>query len=149
MSTSTGAVRDEAVTDRSITPFWHRSRWPQARAQKFRQAAFVYLHVALLYEVGVYVIGTHGGLPDRFGPPVLWLAAGGTVAALNFAGLYWWQNAWFSRLIWLIHAGRLPWAMNGAFFANPDARLDPGLYQFALIVILINLWMLARASWDL
>jgi hypothetical protein len=27
-----------------------RVDWPEARARKFKQAAFVYLHVAILYE---------------------------------------------------------------------------------------------------
>ena len=116
---------------------------------KFRQAAFVYLHVALLYEVGVYLIGRHFGLPTRFGPPAMWLAIGGTVSGSIFAGLYWWRNVWLVRVVWAIQAGRLVWAMNGAFFLKADAPLDPALYRFAVVVILVNLWMLVRAGWDL
>jgi hypothetical protein len=150
MNTSSGARREEAVTtDSSIARFFRRHRWPDARVRKFRQAAFVYLHVALLYEIGVYVIGTHGGLPTRFGPYAMWLAIGGAVSGAIFAGLYWWRSAWLARIVFVIHAGRLSWAMNGAFFSGPEARLDPALYKFALVVILINLWMLARAGWDL
>jgi hypothetical protein len=77
------------------------------------------------------------------------MAIGGAVAGSIFAGLYWWQNVWLARAVWLIQAGRLSWAMNGAFFPGADARFDPALYQFALLVILVNLGMLARAAWDL
>ena len=44
-----------------------------ARARKFRQAAFVYLHVAILYEAAAYVMWREELLPARFGPPWLWL----------------------------------------------------------------------------
>ncbi len=98
--------------------------------------------------MGVYVIGQQGLLPTRFGPPAMWLAIGATVAFAIFAGLYWWRNAWLARIVWFIHAGRLPWAMGGAFFGG-EGGLPTTLYGFAMIVILINLWMLARAGWDL
>ena len=109
----------------------------------------MYLHVALLYEIGVYLIDARGGLPTEFGPPAMWMAIGGTVAGAIFAGLYWWQNVWLVRIVWASQAGRLVWAMGGAFFRKDDTPLGPALYQFALVVILINLCTLARAGWDL
>ena len=124
--------------------------WPDARVRKFRQAAFVYLHVGLLYEAAVWAMREHEGmLPTRFGPLALWLVVGAAVTALVFAGLYWWQNAWVARGVWIIHAGRLPWAINGGLLADGGARFPPAFYVAALVVILVNLWMLARAGWDL
>lgn len=122
--------------------------WPEPRARKFRQAAFVYLHVAILYESAVWVMMRSGMAPVRFGPPALWLVLGAVVGVGVAALLYWWQNVWFARIVWLVHGGRLPWVINGAFFAEA-ARLPPSFYLTALVVIVINLWMLARAGWDL
>ena len=44
---------------------------------------------------------------------------------------------------------RLPWLIGGAFFPLADARLPPSFYLVALVVVMVNLWMLARAGWDL
>ena len=79
------------------------------RAAKFRQAAFVYLHVAVLYEATAYAMWRSGRLPvSRLGPPWLWLILGALIAGAVFVGLYRWQNPWFARLIWVVHAARLP-----------------------------------------
>lgn len=43
--------------------------WPPERVAKFRQAGFVYLHVAILYEAAVYAMLQAGTLPLRIGPP--------------------------------------------------------------------------------
>ena len=44
---------------------------------------------------------------------------------------------------------RLP-LIGGAFFASPDTlTLSCVLPGTALVVVVINLWMLARAGWDL
>ena len=119
------------------------------RATKFRQAAFVYLHVAVLYEAAGLAMMRRGMLPSRFGPPWIWLLAGAAVAALVFVGLYRWQNAWFARAVWAIHGLRIPALVTGAFFAEEPARMPPAFYLTALVVVVINLWMLARAGWDL
>lgn len=116
---------------------------------KFRQAAFVYLHVALLYEAAVYAMLGRGVLPTRFGPAWMWLVLGAVVAGGVFVGLFRWQNVWFARGVWAIHALRLPALIKGAFFAGADARMPPGFYIMAIVVVMINLWMLARAGWDL
>jgi hypothetical protein len=119
------------------------------RATKFRQAAFVYLHVAILYEAAALAMMDRDMLPSRFGLPWIWLVAGAVVAALVFVGLYRWQNAWFARAVWAIHGLRIPALVSGAFFAEQPARMPPGFYLTALVVVMINLWMLARAGWDL
>jgi hypothetical protein len=119
------------------------------RETKFRQAAFVYLHVAILYEAAAYVMWRHGLLPSRFGPPLMWLVLAAVVTAVVIWGLLKWQNAWFARAVWLLHGLRLPALINGAFFAGAEARVVPAFYITAMVVVLINMWMLARAGWDL
>ncbi len=125
-----------------------KQEWPQQRATKFRQAGFVYLHVALLYEAAAYGMLRSGLLPERFGSPWIWLGAGALVTAFIFVGLYRWQNVWFARVIWAMHGLRLPKLVQGAFFAAPAAVTPPAFYITAIMVVLINLWMLARAGWD-
>jgi type IV secretory pathway TrbD component len=119
------------------------------RSTKFRQAAFVYLHVAILYEAAAYAMWRAGRLPHTtMGPPQLWLLLGGVVAGLVFLGLLRWQNVLFVRAIWLVHGLRLPTLVHGAFFPSVGA-LPPAFYLTAMVVVMINLWMLARAAWDL
>lgn len=119
------------------------------RAIKFRQAAFVYLHVAILYEAAAYGMWRAGRLPaTRLGPPTLWLALGAFVAGLVFVGLLRWQNLLFARVVWVVHGLRLPSLIQGAFFAGAGA-LPPAFYLTAILAVMINLWMLARAAWDL
>ncbi len=117
--------------------------------EKFRQAGFVYLHVAILYEAAVYAMLQAGTLPTRFGPPVAWLIAGAAVAAVGFVGLYRWRNVWFARILWVLNGARTPALIGGAFFAAPDRVTPSTFYLTALVVVVINLWMLARAGWDL
>lgn len=120
------------------------------RGRKFRQAAFVYLHVGLLYEYSVYAMWRAGRIGDVPGHPLAWLAAGAAVVALVFAGLWRWQNPWFARGIWAIHGMRLPALIEGAFLRPiGEGAVPPGFYLVAILVILVNLWMLARAGWDL
>ena len=122
-----------------------------ARSAKFRQAAFVYLHVAILYEAGAYAMWRLGLLPNTRwgGPPGLWLIIGPVVAGAVFVGLLRWQNVWFARVIWLIGAGRLPTLIHFAFVTTDTGVLAPSLYLTAIVAVVINMWMLARAAWDL
>jgi hypothetical protein len=120
-----------------------------ARTRKRRQAAFVYLHVALLYEFVVFVLWRQGLLPESRGPGWVWLLAGAAITAAVVAGLWYWRNVWFARAIWALHALRLPALIGGAFFPPPDAVIPPGLWAMAIPIVLVNLWMLARAGWDL
>jgi hypothetical protein len=118
------------------------------RTAKFRQAAFVYLHVGLLYEAVVLSLARAGLLPVDRGPAWMWLAIGAVILAVVFWGLWSWQNAWFARVIFGLHALRLP-ALIEAAFLQEGGVLPPSFYAVALLVVLVNLWMLARAGWDL
>jgi hypothetical protein len=121
-----------------------------ARAAKFRQAAFVYLHVAMLYEAAAYAMWRANVLPSsRLGPAWLWLILGGVVGLAIFFGLLRWQNVTFTRVIWALHALRLPALVKGAFITSIQSPMPRAFYVTALVVVMINLWMLARAAWDL
>ena len=120
-----------------------------SRRRKFRQAAFVYLHVGVLYEAWVLEMSRRGLLAESRGPVWLWLGLGALIVALVFWGLWSRQNAWVARVIWAIGVFRLPPLMGGAFFPLAAAWLPPSFYLVALVVVIVNLWMLARAGWDL
>lgn len=120
-----------------------------ARARKFRQAAFVYLHVAILYEAAAYAMWRHGLLPSGRGPAWMWLLFGALMAAAIFVGLLRWQNVIFARVVWVIHGLRLPSLIGSAFVVSAESGLTRGFYVMAIVVVVINLWMLARAAWDL
>jgi len=127
----------------------------EARVRKFRQAAFVYLHVGLLYLAAVWVMAGIGLIPAERGPVWVWMVMGVGILAVVVWGLWSWQNVWFARAIWALHALRLPALIEGAFFrsAQEAGAADPAIpssfYLTALVVVLVNLWMLARAGWDL
>lgn len=120
-----------------------------ARRRKFRQAAFVYLHVGILYEAGVWVLWQRGVIGDERGPVELYLFLGAVILGAIFWGLWSWRNRWFARAVWAVHALRVPALLEGSFLPVPDSSLPPSFYLGALAVVLINLWMLARAGWDL
>lgn len=119
------------------------------RSARYRQAAFVYLHVGLLYEAAVWSMAGTGALPADRGPVWVWLAVGAAITAFVFWGLWSWQNRWFARTIWALHALRLPALLEGAFFPAAESSLRPGFYLTALVVVIVNLGFLARAGWDL
>ncbi|MGH8436217.1 MAG: hypothetical protein ACRERX_17445 [Pseudomonas sp.] len=121
----------------------------EARGQKFRQAAFGYLLVGLLYESSVWVIWRNGLLPGTRGPVFLWLLLGAGIVALVVRLLWQKRNPWIPRVIFGLHSLRLPTLIGGAFFPAGDARIPPAFYGAALVVVLVNLWLLARAGWDL
>lgn len=120
-----------------------------ARRRKFRQAAFVYLHVGVLYEAAVLAMSRRELLAERLGPTWIWLGLGALIVALVFWGLWSRQNAWLARVLWALGVFRLPPLIGGAFFPIAAARLPPSFYLVALVVVTVNLWMLARAGWDL
>ena len=120
-----------------------------SRRRKFRQAAFVYLHVGVLYEATVLKMSQRGLVAERLEPAWLWLCLGALIVALVFWGLWSRQNAWVARVIWALGVLRLPPLIGGAFFPLAGARLPPSFYLVALVVVIVNLWMLARAGWDL
>jgi hypothetical protein len=119
------------------------------RARKFRQAAFAYLHVGILYEFAVLEVARAGLLPDGRGPLWMWMLVGAAIVAVIFWGLWSPQLVWLARLVWVAHALRLPALISGAFFPAETAGIPPSFYLVALVVVLANLWMLARAGWDL
>jgi hypothetical protein len=119
---------------------------PAPRQVKFRQAAFVYLHVTVLYEATA-LMAWREGLLHR-GPPVLWLAGGLLVGVGISYALLRWQNVWLARAVWLSNAARLPTLIKQAFLAEAAGTLTRSFYLTALVVIVINMWMLARAGWD-
>jgi hypothetical protein len=120
------------------------------RATKFRQAAFVYLHVAILYEAFAYAAWRANMLPSsRLGPGWLWIPLGAVVAGIVFVGLLRWQNPIFARVVWAVHALRLPGLMGYAFIPTTEGAMTRAFYVTAIVVVTINLWMLARAAWDL
>jgi hypothetical protein len=120
------------------------------RDTKFRQAAWVYLHVGILYEAAAFSMAREGLLPTGgLGPPWVWLVAGAAVALVIFWALLKWKNRWFARAVWAVHALRLPALISGAFLRGTDGQIDPSFYLTALVVVLINLAFLARAGWDL
>lgn len=134
-----------------MTPLFKPAAHDAARARKFRQAAFVYLHVAVLYEAAVYAMWRGGALPPTrmMGPVWIWLLVGAAVAGAIFLGLLRWQNVLFARVVWVIQALRLPALIGSAFITTATLGVTRGFYVTALVVVVINLWMLARAAWDL
>ena len=119
------------------------------RTRKFRQAAFAYLHVGILYEAGVVVLARRGLIPPGRGPLWVWLLLGALIVAAISWGLWVRQSRWLARIVWALHALRLPALLEGAFFAEPAGAIPGSFYLTALVVVLLNLWMLARAGWDL
>ena len=120
------------------------------RDRKFRQAAFVYLHVAVLYEAAAFAMAQNGVLPTgRLGSPWLWLVIGAAIALLVFWGLLRWRNPWVPRAVWAVHSLRLPALISGAFLRGQDGMIAPSFYLTAIVVVVINLAFLARAGWDL
>ena len=121
--------------------------------RKLRQAAFVYLHVGVLYEGAVYAMARRGILvarpAERLAPAWLWLATGAAIVALVFWLLWSRESVWTARVIWFLGLFRIPALIEGAFFPGPGAMVPPGFYLVALAVVLLNLWALARAGWDL
>ena len=120
-----------------------------ARAARFRQAAIVYLHYAILYLAGAWALYERGLFPEPRGPAWIWFAAGIAIAGIVVWGLWWWQNPWFARAIWLLVALRLPTLVEGAFLGGAIEGIPSTLYLAAAVVVLINLGALARAAWDL
>ena len=59
--------------------------------------------------------------------------------------------AWFASFARMLTSGRgrVPALIGGAFFPAAGEAIPPSFYMFALVVVLANLWMLARAGWDL
>lgn len=146
MSAPSAAERETGVRSLWSGP---RRFISSSHAAKFRQAAFVYLHVGILYLAAVWAIHGQGLLPEGRGPIGVWMAMGVLIIAVVFLGLWRYMNVWVARVVWALHALRAPALIEGAFFPDPAAALPPAFYLTALVVVLVNLWMLARAGWDI
>lgn len=127
--------------------FLRRVPHPAERARKFRQAAIAYLHYGVLYLFGAHALMERGLFPQARGPEWLWFLAGVGIGAVVVWGLWWWQNPWFARAVWLLVALRLPTLIEGAFLGGA-LDIAPGLYLAAALVVLANMGFLARAAWD-
>src|SRR5206468_5957209 len=90
-----------------------------SREMKFRQAAFVYLHAAILREASAYEMWRAGLLPfSPLGSPLPCLTAGGAGAVLVFFGILRWQNVLFVRFVWALDAILLFPLIRYAFFSG-------------------------------
>ncbi len=119
------------------------------RERKYKQAALAYLIVGMLYESAVWAAWRRGLLPSTRGPALLWLLLGAAIVALVVWSLWRFQKPWIARGIFILHGLRLPALIGGAFFPAAEARLPTSFYGAALAIVIVNLWMLARAGWDL
>jgi hypothetical protein len=120
------------------------------RERKFRQAAWVYLHVGILYEAAAFTMVKVGVMPTGgWGTPEVWLVAGALVALGVFWALLRWRTAWFARAVWVLWILRLPTLMEGAFFRGTDGEIATSFYAMGIVVAVINLGFLARAAWDI
>lgn len=120
---------------------------PPERVAKFRLAAVVYLHYAVLYEIGAYVLFQRGLFPETRGPEIVWFLAGAAIAAVVVWALWWGRWTWFAHAIWVLLALRLPTLMEGAFFGG-ELAIPAGLYLAAGLVVLVAMAAVARAAWD-
>ena len=121
---------------------------------KFRQAAIVYLLVGILYEMAVFIAWQKGILPEARGPAWLWLLIGAFFALGIPYALWRWQRRWLALLLLGLGTLRLPALIEGAFFDRAHTGVDaavipPAFYGTALVVVVINLALLARAGFDL
>ena len=121
----------------------------EARDRKFRQAAFGYLMVGILYESGVWVVWKNGLLPAGRGSVWVWLALGAVIVAGIVGALWRYRTPWLPRVIFALHALRIPLLIDRTFFDRAAGEIPHAFYGAALTIVLINLWLLARAGWDL
>jgi type IV secretory pathway TrbD component len=121
-----------------------------SRHLKFRQAAFAYLHVALLREAAAYEMWRAGLLPySPLGSPTPFLILGGIIAVVVFFALLRWHNVHFVRFLWFVHAVWLFPLIRYAFFAGAERPIPRSFYMAAIVAVMIAMWALARAGWDL
>lgn len=120
---------------------------PPERAAKFRLAAVVYLHYAVLYEIGAYALWQRELFPETRGPEAVWFLAGAAIAAVVVWALWWGRWTWFAHAVWVLLALRLPTLMEGAFLGG-GLEIPPALYLAAGLVVLVTMAAIARAAWD-
>lgn len=130
---------------------------PFARRRKYRQAAFYYVGLAVLYDGAVWQFTRHGLLGGRTpsGPVWVFLLLGALIAAVVFYFLWFRENRWVARLVAVLSLGRLVYLIPDAFLrVHPDPVGAPyaasrAFYVTAFVIVAINAWLMARAGWDL
>jgi hypothetical protein len=80
---------------------------------------------------------------------LLWLVVGALVLGAIVWGLWVWKHPWVARVLLAFNAIRVVGVMGPAFVSGPERGLTPAFYQLETVLLLINMWMLARAGWDL
>ena len=80
---------------------------------------------------------------------LVWLVVGALLGGGLAWALYRWHKPWLPWILWITSAFRLQPLIRHAFVEEVTGQLTRGFYVAAIIVILINMWMLARAAWDL
>lgn len=120
------------------------------RDHKFRQAAMFYVLVGLVYEASVFVAWREGFAPTDRGPPWLFLfVIAPLVLGFIVWGLWSWRNVWLARVLVGFNAVRVVAVFGPGFVPDLERNLSPAFYQLETVLLLANLWMLARAGWDL
>lgn len=108
-----------------------------------------YLLMGVVYEGAVLIAWRNGFAPTDRGPVGLWLVVGAVVLGAIVWGLWTWRNVWLPRVLLVFNAGRVIAVMGPAFVLEAERGFSPAFYQLETVMLLINMWMLARAGWDL
>lgn len=129
-----------------------------ARTLKYRQAAAYYLWLAALYDGAVWQLQQHGvlGRATPGGPTWLYLVAGAIIAAVVFYFLWFRENRWVARVVAIASTVRLVAILDEAFLKLHPSPVDGSPYAIsrafwiaAFVIVAINVWLMARAGWDL
>lgn len=125
---------------------------------KYRQAAAYYVGLAILYDGAVWQFAQHGllGRDTPGGPTWLYLVVGALIAAVVFYFLWFRENPWVARVVAVAGAVRLVAMIDEAFLRIHPAPVDGSPYAIsrafwvaAFVIVAINVWLMARAGWDL
>jgi hypothetical protein len=131
---------------------------PSASTRKYRQAAAYYVLLAALYDGAVWQLQQHGllGRATPGGPTWVYLVAGALIAAAVFYFLWFRENRWVARVVAVAGTVRLVALMDDAFLKVQTAPVDASAYVIsrafyiaAFVIVAINVWLMARAGWDL
>lgn len=125
---------------------------------KHRQAAAYYLLLAILYDGAVWQMAQHGllGRDTPGGPTWLYFVVGTLIAAAVFYFLWFRENRWVARVVAVAGAVRLVAMIDEAFLKLHPAPVGGSPYAIsrafwvaAFVIVAINVWLMARAGWDL
>lgn len=125
---------------------------------KYRQAAIYYVFLAVLYDGAVWQMAQHGllGRETPGGPTWLYLVVGALIAAAVFYFLWFRENRWVARIVAVLSTGRLVYLIPDAFLTIHPEPMDGSPYAMtrafyiaAFVVVALNVWLMARAGWDL